>query len=105
MSDLLVKPTDVDASGRSIHVTPESAGWTYIGFDVHKLESGQDLKVTDTDREICIVLLSGSSTFSFLIRKSSALASERQFSMTLQLAASICLQGMKLLSKPTVMRR
>ena len=59
MSDLLVKPTDVDAKGRSIHVTPESAGWTYVGFDVHKLESGQDLRVGDTDREICIVLLSG----------------------------------------------
>ena len=39
-SKLLVRP-DGRAGGRVIHVTPESAGWTYVGFDLHRLAAGE----------------------------------------------------------------
>ena len=38
MSKLHVKAKG--ASGRVINVTPESAGWTYVGFDLHRLAPG-----------------------------------------------------------------
>ena len=34
-SQLLVKPAG--RSGRIHHVTPQSAGWSYVGFDLHRL--------------------------------------------------------------------
>jgi 5-deoxy-glucuronate isomerase len=42
-------------------VTPESAGWTYVGFSVHRL-AGRLERVED-GREACVVLLSGSCAF------------------------------------------
>ena len=39
MSKLLVKPKG--KAGRVTHVTPESAGWTYVGFDLWKLAQGR----------------------------------------------------------------
>ncbi|ODT14789.1 MAG: 5-deoxy-glucuronate isomerase [Kaistia sp. SCN 65-12] len=57
MADLLVKP---DAEhGRVIHVTPQSAGWTYVGFDLHHLKPGQTAEGNTGDREVCLVLVSG----------------------------------------------
>ena len=35
MPKLLVKPKGTQ--GRVTHVTPESAGWTYVGFDLWRL--------------------------------------------------------------------
>ena len=40
MPSLKVKPRA--ASGHVHQVTPESAGWTYVGFDLHRLEAGED---------------------------------------------------------------
>ncbi len=57
MSKLLVKPTG-DA-GKVISVTPESAGWTYVGFDVHKLAKGQSVTAQTDKREVCLVFVSG----------------------------------------------
>ena len=59
MSKLLVKPSTPDASGRIHAITPESAGWTYVGFEVYQLKGGQSLKQATGDREACIVMLSG----------------------------------------------
>lgn len=59
MSKLLVKPSRPDDSGRIQAITPESAGWAYVGFEVYQLKSGQSLKQATGDREACIVLLSG----------------------------------------------
>jgi 5-deoxy-glucuronate isomerase len=59
MSKLLVKPSRPDAQGRIHAITPESAGWTYVGFEVYRLKSGQSLRQATGDREACIVLLSG----------------------------------------------
>ncbi len=39
MSKLLVKPSG--RHGRVNHVTPQSAGWTYVGFDLHRLRPGE----------------------------------------------------------------
>ena len=39
MSKLLVKADK--GHGRVAHVTPESAGWTYVGFDLHRLKPGE----------------------------------------------------------------
>ena len=57
MSRLLVKPrTD---HGQVIHITPQSAGWRHVGFDVHKLAPGDDASATAENREVCLVLVSG----------------------------------------------
>ena len=61
MSKLLVKPSKPDGNGRIHAITPESAGWTYVGFEVYGLKSGQSLKQAMGDREACIVLLSGTA--------------------------------------------
>ncbi|TGS31678.1 5-deoxy-glucuronate isomerase, partial [bacterium M00.F.Ca.ET.180.01.1.1] len=39
MSKLLVKAAK--GHGRVAHVTPQSAGWTYVGFDLHRLKPGE----------------------------------------------------------------
>ena len=59
MSKLLVKPSAPDALGRVTHVTPQSAGWTYVGFDLHRLPSGRVIEADTGDREACLVLVSG----------------------------------------------
>jgi len=46
-------------SGKVIHVTPKSAGWTYVGFDLHKLAEGAGAEGKDAARETCLVLVSG----------------------------------------------
>jgi 5-deoxy-glucuronate isomerase len=57
MSELLVKPEA--PTGRILHVTPESAGWTYVGLDVHVLGAGEAVAGEADDREVCLVLVAG----------------------------------------------
>ncbi len=59
MPNLLVRPTAPDSSGRIHRVTPASAGWTHVGFEVYRLAHGQRLTQHTEDREACLVLLSG----------------------------------------------
>jgi 5-deoxy-glucuronate isomerase len=59
MSTLLVKPGPPDADGRVLAVTPESAGWRYVGFEVFRLVPGVGVGRHVSDRETCIVILSG----------------------------------------------
>jgi 5-deoxy-glucuronate isomerase len=59
MSKLLVKPSQPNAEGRIHAVTPRSAGWEYVGFEVYRLAAGQTLTREAGEREICLVLLSG----------------------------------------------
>lgn len=57
MSPLLVKGR---ASGRSVvSVTPESAGWQHVGFEVHRLKTDDALCWQNKTRECCAVILSG----------------------------------------------
>ena len=57
MPDLKIKPAG--RQGRTVAVTPESAGWTYIGFDLYRLAAGQAVYEETGGREICLVLVSG----------------------------------------------
>ena len=41
MPNLLVKPSAPDKNGRVHAVTPASAGWTYVGFEVYRLDAGK----------------------------------------------------------------
>ena len=59
MSKLLVKPSQPDANGRIHDVTPETAGWSHVGFAVHRLAAGQALAQGTGTREHCLVLLAG----------------------------------------------
>jgi 5-deoxy-glucuronate isomerase len=59
MSKLLIKPSAPNRDGRIHAVTPQSAGWDYVGFEAYRLADGQELSRDTGDREICIVLLSG----------------------------------------------
>lgn len=60
MAELLItgKKTP-EENGSMVRVTPESAGWDYVGFEVFRLEAGQNLEQQTGDREVCLVLLSG----------------------------------------------
>lgn len=40
-------------------VTPQSAGWTYVGFSAHRLAAGKALAFDAGPRETCVVVLSG----------------------------------------------
>jgi len=56
---LLVKP-DLSPGAPHVHrLTPEGAGWRYVGFEVLDLAPGQALARELPDREQCLVLLSG----------------------------------------------
>lgn len=59
MTTLKIRPGTPDKQGRSIHVTPASAGWTYVGFDLCRLKPGESARGKTNDREVCLVLISG----------------------------------------------
>jgi 5-deoxy-glucuronate isomerase len=59
MSNLKIRPHEPDAKARVIHVTPENAGWTYVGFDLCRLKAGEAARARTQDREACLVLISG----------------------------------------------
>ena len=56
---LLVKPDRAPQAPQVHRITPQSAGWDYVGFEVFDLRAGQTLARTSPDREQCFVLLSG----------------------------------------------
>jgi 5-deoxy-glucuronate isomerase len=57
MPNLLVKQQG--SSGRVINVTPQNAGWRYVGFELHKLKPGGTASGTSSDRETCLVFVTG----------------------------------------------
>ena len=65
MSELLVaskqEPGD---DGSVLKVSPESAGWEYVGFEVLRLADGRTLERRADGEEVCLVLLSGYCTVS-----------------------------------------
>jgi len=56
---LLVHPHPPDALGCVMSVTPQSAGWKYVGFRVYRLRPGQVVQGGDRTREACVVVLTG----------------------------------------------
>ncbi len=60
MADLVVSSKkEPDASGSVLRVTPESAGWRYVGFEVVRLDAGHTLERNTGKKEVCLVILSG----------------------------------------------
>ncbi len=59
MTELLLKNRGPDATGLVHRVTPESAGWEYVGFELWKLEPGRRLSQAADDRERCLVPIAG----------------------------------------------
>lgn len=57
MSSLHVKPRG--ERGRITSITPQSAGWKHVGFEVHKLAQGESASASTGEREVCLVLVSG----------------------------------------------
>ncbi|MEP2781192.1 MAG: 5-deoxy-glucuronate isomerase [Pseudoruegeria sp.] len=57
MAELLVKPNG-DA-GKVHDITPESAGWKYVGFSLHRLKAGENVQEATGDREVILVLVEG----------------------------------------------
>ncbi|NVK02158.1 MAG: 5-deoxy-glucuronate isomerase [Oceanospirillaceae bacterium] len=64
MSKLLSRASAPDSEGRIQHITPESAGWEYVGFDVYQLKAGQTLKQLTEGNEVCVVLVTGKADVS-----------------------------------------
>jgi 5-deoxy-glucuronate isomerase len=54
-----LKVTQQPGPGRVVHVTPQSAGWTYVGFDLHRLAPGGTASGKSQDRETCLVFVTG----------------------------------------------
>lgn len=59
MSKLLVKPNYDHPDGKIIDVTPDSANWEYVGFQVYVLAEGKKLSNDTAENEVCLVVLSG----------------------------------------------
>ena len=55
MSDLLVRPA---SAGTLVDVTPESAGWGHVGFEVLAL-AGDSAQRATGERELCLVAVAG----------------------------------------------
>jgi 5-deoxy-glucuronate isomerase len=54
---LLVK---ANREGRDIvAVTPQSAGWRYVGFSAHRLGNGESMTIDRPQSEACVVVLGG----------------------------------------------
>jgi 5-deoxy-glucuronate isomerase len=62
MANLLVKPNGTE--GHVTAVTPQNAGWTYVGFDLHRLKPGETVSAETGDREACLVWVSGKASAS-----------------------------------------
>lgn len=62
MADLLVKPRGTH--GKVHDITPESAGWGYVGFGLYRLHPGETAAEATGDREVILVLVEGRARIS-----------------------------------------
>jgi 5-deoxy-glucuronate isomerase len=60
MPNLLRKPTGT--RGKVHDISPESAGWGYVGFTLYRLEPGDVAEAATGDREVILVLVEGKAT-------------------------------------------
>jgi 5-deoxy-glucuronate isomerase len=61
MADLLKKP--FGDHGKVHQITPESAGWRYVGFSLYRLREGESVSEVTGDREVILVMVAGKATF------------------------------------------
>lgn len=59
MSYLHSKVQNADASGCIQNISPASANWDYVGFEVFTLKAGQTFNQPCLDQEVCMVIVSG----------------------------------------------
>jgi len=59
LSRLLSRSKKPSADGQMQCITPESAGWGHVGFEVYRLEPGQSFQSSSDSMETCVVILSG----------------------------------------------
>ena len=52
MSRLLSRWQQPNAEGRTQSVTPERAGWGYVGFEAYELQEGQQLTLPAVSEEL-----------------------------------------------------
>ena len=57
MSHLLRKPTGTH--GKVHDITAQSAGWSYVGFGLYRLQPGESAAEVTGDREVILVLVEG----------------------------------------------
>jgi len=50
--------------GLAAKVTPQSAGWSYVGFELQRLRSGDAVSASTGDDEVCLVLVTGKARVS-----------------------------------------
>ncbi|WP_417263469.1 5-deoxy-glucuronate isomerase [Celeribacter sp.] len=62
MPDLLKKP--FGTHGKVHEITPESAGWRYVGFDLIKLRAGETWAEATGDNEVILVMIEGKAKIS-----------------------------------------
>jgi len=58
---LRIRPSQPDDQGRIINITPASAGWRYVGFEVRRLTKGQRTTIHLLARETCLLILTGTA--------------------------------------------
>ncbi len=57
MSKLLIKPSG--NSGKVHDITPQSAGWGYVGFGLYRLAAGETVMESTGETEVILVLVEG----------------------------------------------
>jgi 5-deoxy-glucuronate isomerase len=57
MTNLLRRPTG--STGKVHDITPESAGWGYVGFGLYRLAAGETVAEATGDSEVLLVLVEG----------------------------------------------
>ncbi|WP_413738475.1 5-deoxy-glucuronate isomerase [Sodalis sp. RH21] len=62
MTDSLISRRAVQEYGHIQHITPDKAGWSYVGFDVWHLKAGEKINLPADDLERCLVLVAGLAT-------------------------------------------
>jgi 5-deoxy-glucuronate isomerase len=58
---VLRRPDKGPGEGPLTIVTPQSAGWSYVGFEVYSLRRGDHAERSTGGREVCAVFLSGTA--------------------------------------------
>jgi 5-deoxy-glucuronate isomerase len=62
MQQLLRKP--FGSHGKVHEITPQSAGWRYVGFSLYRLRPGEQVGERTGDREAILVVVEGKASFS-----------------------------------------
>ena len=61
MNDLLLRPAAT--SGKIFDVTPQSAGWKYVGFGLYRLNPGETVAEDTGGNEVILVMVEGKAGF------------------------------------------